>query len=178
MTFARRYLWRSNPAGIWAEGEYAMKLTTASNPQAELKRAVDAFEASLVLPSNVGDVQIWLENLRTAWAEASAQIHYDLKHLHPRQYEAIAAQDSELLPRIELLRVEDQAIEEERERITQEIECTESYAFSAAPGEAVGRQFGELISDGMSFISRVRKQGAALQSWYLEAFNRDGGTVD
>jgi hypothetical protein len=35
-----------------------------------------------------------------------------------------------------------------------------------------------LIDEGLTFIARVRKQATAIQTWFVEAFNRDRGAVD
>ena len=69
---------------------------------------------SVILP-----VRRKVDQVQKAWADAAAQIQYHTKHLHPRQYEAIAKQDPELLPRVELLRTDDAVIEEQREKLNQ-----------------------------------------------------------
>src|SRR5437870_2463053 len=105
----------SNAAGVVHEGTSSMEQT--NNPQNELKTALANFETALLTPIVSGELATWIEELQTGWSEASAQIHYHIKHLHPRQYDEIAQQDPELLPRVELLKAEDEAIEQQREQI-------------------------------------------------------------
>lgn len=148
-------------------------------PEAELKSAVDAFETSLVRPLVSGELAPWIQEVQTAWREAAAQIHYHTKHLHPRQYEAIAKQDPELLPRIDLLRAEDVALEEQREAIHQSVTRTAEHLPKLDPDEEKAQKhIRSLVDDGTKFVTQVRKQSVAVQTWYIEAFSRDAGAVD
>jgi hypothetical protein len=148
------------------------------SPEADLKTVVDAFETSLVRPIVSGEMTPWLDEVNQAWTKAGAQIHYHAKHLHPRQYDAIAKQDAELLPRVDLLRTEDAALEEQRERINQSVIRVTQHVPKLDPDEEKAQKFiKSLIDDGMAFITRVRKQSVAVQTWYSEAFNRDSGAA-
>jgi len=114
-----------------------------------------------------------------AWSEAGAQTHFHTKHLHGRQYDEIAKQDPELLPRLDLLKAEDAAIEQLRDQLNQTVIRVAKHAPSFEPDEEKAQKFTKtLIDDGLAFVIRVRKQSVAVQTWYIEAFNRDGGSVD
>src|SRR6188472_1008612 len=96
------------------------KSTTSANQSDEdLKAALAEFETSILSPTISGELTRWLEHVQECWEEASAQIHFHVKHLHPRQYEEISKQDAELLPRIEQLEAEDDAIEQTRDQLNQ-----------------------------------------------------------
>jgi hypothetical protein len=144
-----------------------------------LKTSLAAFETSLLTPRVSGELGPWLEQVQKTWEEASAQIHYHLKHLHPRQYEEISKQDAELLPRIDQLRAEDDAIEHQRGQLSQSIGRLGQHAPKLEPDEEKAQKHINLIvSAGTVFLIQVRKQEVAVQTWYVEAFNRDGGAVD
>src|SRR5688572_9124599 len=97
----------TNAAGFSvAAGESTMIQTP--DPQHDLKTALSDFEVNLVRPIVSGELTAWLEDVKRSWEDASVQVHYHLKHLHPRQYDEIAKQDPELLPRLELLKAEDE----------------------------------------------------------------------
>jgi hypothetical protein len=158
-------------------GEQTMGETT--NPQNELKIALANFETSLVTPIVSGELSAWVEELEKTWREASSQIHYHVKHLHPRQYEEISKQDPELLPRVELLKAEDDAIEQQREQIASAIKRVVQHAPKLEPDEEKAQKHTKtIVDDGTAFLARVRKQEVGLQTWYVEAFNRDRGAVD
>ena len=44
--------------------------------------------------------------------------------------------------------------------------------------EKAQKHIKSLIDDGVAFAARVRKQSVAVQTWYVEAFDRDSGAVD
>lgn len=156
-----------------------MHINNITSPEAELKSAVDAFETCLVRPIVSGELSPWIDEVRKTWAKCAEQVGLHTKHLHPRQYEAIAKQDSELLPRVELLRAGDAAIEEQREQIGQSVVRVVQHLPKLEPDEAKAQKHVEsLIDDGVAFAARVRKQIVAVQTWYIEAFNRDSGAVD
>jgi hypothetical protein len=154
-------------------------IANKTNAESDLKTALTSLETSLATPIISGELADWVEDLQKAWDEASAQIHYAIHHLHPRTYEEMGKQDAELLPRMELLRGEDQAIKDDRERIGGLIARDVKLVPTLEPDE--GRAYSylkPLIDEGLAFVLRVRKQEVALETWLAEAFNRDRGSVD
>jgi hypothetical protein len=120
-----------------------------------------------------------LEEVEKSWEEASAQIHFHVKHLHPGQYEEISKQDPELLPRIEQLQAEDESIEQQRAQLSDSIGRVGQHAPKLEPDEEKAQKYiRTLVDQGTAFLTQVRKQEVAVQTWYVEAFNRDGGAVD
>jgi hypothetical protein len=151
----------------------------SSDPRSDLRIVLADFETALETPIISGDLAAWIDELQQAWEEASAQVHYHVKHLHPRQFDEMAKQDSELLPRIDLLKGEDKAIETQREQISHAIRRVAEHAPRLEPDEEKAQQHTKtLIDDAMAFLARVRKQEVAVQTWYVEAFDRDSGAVD
>jgi hypothetical protein len=145
----------------------------------ELKTALTTFETSLLTPTVSGELPAWFEEVQKSWEEASAQIHFHVKHLHPRQYEEISKQDPELLPRIEQLQAEDEAIEQQRARLSQLIGRVGQHAPKLEPDEEKAQKHVKTIVDaGTAFLTQVRKLAVAVQTWYVEAFSRDRGAVD
>jgi len=146
---------------------------------AEFKAAVDEFERCLLSPVISGELPAWVDEVQAAWSEAAAQIHFQAKHLHPQQYEEIANQDPELLPRIDLLKAEDATIEEQCQKIQQAVIRVAQHAPMLEPDEEKAQKHTKgLIEKGLAYIARVRKQDIAVRSWYVEAFDRDIGAVD
>ena len=161
------------------DGPATKRARSNANPESELKAALEVLETSIATPIVPGELATWLADLQHAWAEAAAQVHFHVKHLHPRQFEEIAEQDPELLPRIELLKAEDAAIEEERGKLNDRVVRLVEHAPQIEPDEEkVKSHLKGVIDDATALIVRVRKQTVALQTWYMEAFNRDRGAVD
>ncbi len=151
----------------------------SADAEAAFKSSLDEFERALLHPLISGELSTWVQDIQHDWSEAASHIHYQLKHQHPRQYEEIAQQDPELLSRIDLLKAEDAAIEEHREKISQAVARVAEHVPKLEPDEAKAEKHTKpLVDDGMAFVARVRKQVVAVQTWYIEAFNRDRGAGD
>ena len=145
----------------------------------ELKTALSAFETSLATPVVSGELTEWLDTVKQSWAEVLAKSHYQTKHEHPRQFEQISKQDPELLPRVEQLQAEDDAIEHDGETLSQIVSRTTAHAPKLEPDEEKAQHHTKrLVDEGMAFIVRMRKQEVAIQTWFVEAFNRDRGAGD
>jgi hypothetical protein len=162
-----------------ADHHAAVSDTNSKNSEAGFKAAMEDFERSLMHPILAGELATWTEELQEAWNEFAAQIHFRSKHLYPRQYREIGEQDPELLPRLDLLGAEDAAIEQRREKINQAITQATQHIPELEPDEQKAqRHLQTLIDDGIDFVNRVRKQSIAIETWYVEAFDRDRGAVD
>jgi hypothetical protein len=151
----------------------------AADPESILRAALDAFETSLAVPIVAGELDEWSQQVRTAWAEASAEVHRQLTQLHPAQLKQIAKEDPELSTQVDLLRAEDAALEEDRACLDGVIERLARLVPMVEPNERIFHEYhAQLQKDGVDFITRVKKQQVALQTWFQEAFNRDRGVAD
>jgi hypothetical protein len=150
-----------------------------NNSHDDLMAVLTKFETSLLTPTISGELPTWFEEVQKSWEESSAQIHFHVKHLHPRQYDEISKQDPELLPRIDQLQTDDDAIEQQRAQLAQSIGRVGQHVPKMEPDEEKAQKYVKSIVDaGTAFLIQVRKQEVAVQTWYVEAFNRDRGAVD
>lgn len=147
--------------------------------ETELPAALTAFETTVSTPIISGELADWMERVRTSWEEASTQIQHNLEYSHPQQYDEMGEEDAELLPKIESLKAEDEAIEQERARIAEMIERDARHVPKLEPDEAKAQKHVQsLIDESLAFVTRVRKQEVAVQTWLVEAFQRDRGAGD
>jgi hypothetical protein len=145
----------------------------------DLKDALMSFETSLSTPIVSGELAAWIGEVQKAWTAASASIHDNVARLHPAQYEEMAQADPELLPRIEVLKADDEAIDQQRERVSRLVERDAQAVPKFEPDEGKAQKhLQSLVDEGLSFVIRVRKQEVAVETWLMEAFNRDRGAVD
>jgi hypothetical protein len=150
-----------------------------TNSDTELRVSLASFETSVATPIVSGELPDWADKIQKAWSEASAQVHYHVKHLHPRQYQEISNEDPALFQQIELLKAEDEAIEQEREKLNQSVTRVATHVPKLEPDEAkANNHVQNLVDEAMTFIMRARKQQVAVQTWYVEAFNRERGGGD
>jgi hypothetical protein len=144
-----------------------------------LKSALSALETSLATPLVSGELSDWLEAITNSWKTASAALQPYLEHEHRSQLEQIGNADPEMLPRVEQLQAEDCAIERDRQSFDHALSRTAAHLPKLEPDEEKAQQHvKKLIDEGLAFVTRVRKQEVALQTWFVEAFNRDRGAGD
>jgi hypothetical protein len=152
---------------------------SAAAADAELKSALEAFEVSLDTPVVSGELADWLDQVGLAWSKLSGQLRQLIERTHADQFAQIEEQDVELLPKVEQLKAEDTAILEECDALGQMVARTTTHAPKLEPDEEKAQHHtNTLIDAGIALVTRVRKQEVAMQTWYVEAFNRDRGSVD
>ena len=153
--------------------------TTHTEPDQELKTSLDRFENCLVTPMMAGELVEWVGEVQSAWADISAHVREHVTELHERQYKQISKQDPELLPRIEKLQAEDAALEVDCDEFDRLLHRFAEHAPKFEPDEEkIASHAKALVDDGIEFVTRVRKQEAAVHAWFVEAFTRDCGVAD
>jgi len=150
-----------------------------SNAENELRNALTAFETSVTTPIVSGELANWMQDVQATWSAASTQVHNHINDLHPRQYQEISQEDPSLFQQIELLKAEDEAIERERDKLNRQIAQVAQQIPNLEPDEAKARRHVKhLIDGGVVLVARVRKQEVAVQTWFVEAFDRERGGGD
>jgi hypothetical protein len=151
----------------------------AAEPGKALQSALARLETALLTPLVSGELTTWVENARHALGELEADLWRQWDEVHPDHFRSIAAQDSEMLPRIEKLRDEDEQVKQAFLRIKQRFDELDVRSQRVEPDEArVGKHLSELTDDALAMILAARKQETAVRTWFVEAFQRDRGEVD
>jgi hypothetical protein len=157
----------------------ATKQLAHSTADNDLKTVLSALETRLATPLMPGELADWLAVVAESWGTAKQQIQHHSKTEHPSQFQQIGSADPELLPRVEQLQAEDAAIEQDCQSLDHLVSRIASHAPKLQPDEEKARHHvKKLVDVGIAFVTRVRKQEVALQTWFVEAFNRDRGAVD
>jgi hypothetical protein len=150
-----------------------------SDPETELRSTLTTFETSVTTPVVSGELSDWIEKARKTWVDCSRRVREHSRELHPRQYEQIAEADAALYRQVELLRAEDEEIERARDKLDHTISRMNEWLPKVEPDEAKAQPHVQnLMEQGIAFVSRVRKQEVAVQTWFAEAFNRERGGGD
>jgi hypothetical protein len=150
-----------------------------SDLEHDLKPSLERFENCLITPVMSGELVSWTNEVQSAWAGCVAQVRMHLSELHPRQYKQISKEDPELLPRTEKLQQQDEALDEECEEFDRTLRRFAEHSPTFEPDEEkIAKHVQALIGDGIELVTNVRKQEAAVQTWFIEAFTRDRGVAD
>lgn len=153
--------------------------TSHVDTEHDLRPSIERFETCLLSPVVPGELADWTMELKDAWCECLAQIREHIGELHPRQYSQISKQDPELLPKTEKLQDADAELEEDCEEFDRALHRFAEHAPKFEPDEEkISGHVKSLAEAGVVLVTSVRKQEAAVQTWFVEAFTRDRGVAD
>src|SRR4051812_21628613 len=79
----------------------------------ELKDVLEIFETALATPMTSGDLAAWIFYVQESWAELVPLVNQQLDHQHRAELQQMGKESPELLPRVEKLKAEDDAIREQ-----------------------------------------------------------------
>jgi hypothetical protein len=145
----------------------------------ELRAALEAFETALETPLVSGEHATWSERVLETWSALKARIDRQMDELHPQLFDEILENDAELAQRIEQMRAEDEALRRELHLLDARIATlSRRTPFAERDELRTTDEREDLANDGIAFVVRMRKQEVAVQTWFVEAFNRERGTGD
>ncbi len=143
------------------------------------KQEIESLETALATPLIPGELTDWIQTVKQFWEIASQTIHKRASELHSWQLQQIGSQDPSLLSQVERLQREGEALLREADEFGRLLDHTAHHATKLERDGTRTNDFLEKLADrGLALIIRVRKQEVALETWFVEAFNRDRGAVD
>lgn len=144
-----------------------------------LKQSLDKLEMALLAPVVSGELNSWLENAQQAAGELQKSLAGFASSSERAEFKQIAQSDQELLFRIEQMAKEDQAIVAELEQFRKELRSFyESIPEAIRHESKVAEQRQHLEEKGLAVAIRIKRQLAALTTWFSESLYRDRGPVD
>ena len=144
-----------------------------------LNEALGAFENCLEAPVVPGELPQWCRNATLACEEVASVLAEVIAQRHPRTFDQIMEEDPALAARIDEMRKTDEQLTEQMEQVKTYFQHLSELGSEIEPNEAkVEEQVEKAVSKGLEFVLAVRKQESAITTWYLEALERDRGTVD
>ena len=150
---------------------------TTPEPLAE---AMAQLERRLETPIVPGELSAWSVSATEAFDQAMPRVGEHIAKDHAEQLKAIRDQDAKLAHRVSQLVDEDGRILTEFTALHHALgevarKCQEPPVAKSGPAYDTGR---ELADRGLELIVAFRKQEAAVATWFVEAFQRDRGSVD
>jgi len=157
-----------------------MPAPDAAESATRFRDALQKLEKALATPAIEGELAEWGRAVQEAWDEAAACIRASVDVAHRKQMKEIAETDPEMFKRVEEIDKEDNEIrrllhnfDNDVPRVTRALPIAEK-----DPAARVNEEQAKLVNEGLAFVSRVRKQDVVVQTWLLEAFNRERGAGD
>jgi len=158
---------------------YKEKNMPATHHSEPLTDALQRLEQQLELPYISGELKAWadevVEELKSVETSVNAAIHTD----HPRSFHAIVKNQRNLQQQVDKLSQEDAEIPPALCAVRQQ---ADAFAASIDETALAGQQFQakreRLVNDGLAIVLRIRRQKAAIDTWFGEALQRDNGVGD
>jgi hypothetical protein len=145
----------------------------------QLSSALDAFEDCLEMPVIPGELPSWIAGVTKTSSDAMATLEAHIQSRHGQLFKDILRENSDLATRVEQLREEDKAVQEQAQEVLKETRLIAGDAPELESQDPTIKQDIEgFVKRSLDWIIQVRKQEAALTAWYQEAFNRDTGVAD
>ena len=143
-----------------------------------IETLLKALEAALESPIVPGEFENWLESVERAFLESQSELHSHLGGNHQRQLEDVQRQDMDLASRVQHLREIDRQLLDRLHHLDRYILALREREDGDGETQRVDRSAERLIDEALRFVIDVRKQEAAVNTWFVEAFQRDRGVAD
>jgi hypothetical protein len=144
-----------------------------------LDEALCQLEYVLESPIVEGELPTWADELREAANRLGAQLSGEVRAQHEEQFQRIRKEDTDLLRRIEQLKLEDEALRKLHDEFSRGVDMLHDRAVRVEPHEGkLEPVVSKLVDAGLQLVIRIRKQERALMTWLVESFNRDRGVGD
>ena len=153
------------------------------SPQIEtvdvVRRKLVELEEALEMPLVAGELVAWTTRVAKSAQTMHALLTDRLAQAHGADFDEIGAQDPDMSTCVENMRTEDSAIRNEFEPFLELANSVSVAVTQVEPDElTVAKARQRLIDVGLALVLRIRKQEAAVRTWYMEAFQRDRGVGD
>ncbi|HMF17411.1 MAG TPA: hypothetical protein VKE98_09405 [Gemmataceae bacterium] len=151
---------------------------TPAEPQ-DLDGALRNLSLCLEEPCVPGELEGWIKAVWEAVERARPLLYKHLTRNHQDHFASIVEEDTEMFRQVTLLKKEDQNILQHFHAVSERVSKLLEKAPRVGPNEAqLHEDVSGLITDGLSFVIQVQRQGIAIRTWLQEAFVRDRGVGD
>ncbi|HUG91577.1 MAG TPA: hypothetical protein VML55_12115 [Planctomycetaceae bacterium] len=147
--------------------------------RAPLEAELRELETCLETPFVPGELERWMDEVRSAWERLSPGFVDRFEREQPRICEQIAEDEPELLERVEELRVHNGQVLAWHRDLDRRLAWLGERAARVEPDEKrLDDELEGLVQDGLQFVIEARTQEVSLRTWLLEAYQRETGPVD
>jgi len=175
--------------------------------QEQIEESLKEFEERVSVPLVPGELESWLDEVKTAWQSLWPQLQVQTQYIHAKEFAQIAEEDPELSCRVREMREEDTGIMAQSDEVADQIKYIETrleggmaepdldekklqpgttepkpnvgdFNDEGAMETALKQNVDQLVTASLALVSRIRKQEVAVRTWLVEAYTRDKGVMD
>ncbi|WP_339907887.1 hypothetical protein [Symmachiella dynata] len=154
-------------------------METAKPQDNELLEHLESLERSLDVPLVPGEVGQWLETVQSELESTERALRACIDSKHSKEFQQIGNEDPGLFGRVREMQQTDQ------ENLQRSAVLLARLAKLKPLADAVGADEKQLekpienvVKHGLEFVTEVRKQETVIDTWLLEAYDRDRGVGD
>jgi hypothetical protein len=137
------------------------------------------WERCFATPVVEGELESWAATLREVTDEIRMRLRQRMDETHQREFDDIEAQDPALVPRVEQLKHDDQALWEDFENMVKKIAALHDQVLEEPKETDKLHHAAQVVAErGLEMVVHIRKQETAVATWLMEAFQRDRGVAD
>lgn len=151
----------------------------ADTSTTQLEATLVQFEKAVLSPVVPGELSDWTKEAFEKTEELHTVLSEHATSIHDEVYDTISTADPEMLPRVELLQVEDDAINAIARELLEMAKTMRTVAGSVVPDEERARKLLDaFLTAASALIIRVKKQERGIDVWLQESQTRDRGVKD
>lgn len=145
----------------------------------EFRRALEAFEMAVETPFVPGELERWIASVDECLQRLTPLLEDRLNRIHQQEFAEISQEDPGLQSRVDALRQQDRENLEQAAHFEELIPRIKLAIDRVEPDEArVIAMLEDFVEDALHFVIEARRQEVAIRTWFVEAFERDRGTID
>lgn len=148
---------------------------------AELERALAVLEDRLETPFVPGELDEWCKETQEAFETLRELYRVEVRPAHERQLAEIREQDPGLDTRVARMAEEDEALVVELQRLGSLLSVLSGKVdpkVEETDDSGTEEELPHLIRQMLEVVIRIRMLEKSLQTWFIEAFERDQGVAD
>lgn len=147
--------------------------------ESDLKQALEQLESCLETPLVPGELRSWLQTVQSPLERCCRVFQREVEESHRDLLEGILRSDMGLAHRVEAMRTADQQLIASWQELEHQLAALRDLAVEGEHNETrLSEPLAHFTQCAIELVIEVRKQEAALTTWYLESLNRDRGNAD
>jgi len=159
--------------------ETASKQPPGAESPDQLTTVLAELETCLEQPIVPGELSPWANAVSSAYVDAEGPLQEAFETTHPALFDQIRREDEDLYRQVEQMKEEDAKLRTEYATLSRDARRLRVRSDQEDSDESVlSSEVEQSIEKGLAFVIRIRKQQSAINTWLLEAFQRDTGVAD
>ncbi|TWU14341.1 hypothetical protein CA54_31860 [Symmachiella macrocystis] len=151
-------------------------METAKPKDNALLEHLELLERSLHVPLVPGELGRWLEAVQTELDSTERVLHTWIESKHAKQFQQIGSEDPALFGRVREMKHTDQENLQRCAILLTRLAKLKPLADAVGADEKqLEEPIENIVQHGLEFVTEVRKQETVIDTWLMEAYDRDRG---